>query len=114
MTDFWNTDWTAASPMFTPLYPCARHLPETGWPNTEILNEIANERDVRIVNAQGERVRFVPQTEKARTFEQGFEQRTFLSAEVMVRPLTWHDMFNALVWMTFPTAKAVINADRHV
>jgi hypothetical protein len=29
-----------------------------------------------------------------------------------VRPFDWHDLFNALVWMTFPTTKAVINA-RH-
>jgi len=31
---------------------------------------------------------------------------------VQLRPLDWHDLFNALVRMTFPTAKAVINA-RH-
>jgi hypothetical protein len=31
---------------------------------------------------------------------------------VQVRAFDWHDLFNALVWMTFPTAKAVINA-RH-
>ncbi len=29
-----------------------------------------------------------------------------------MRSLDWHDLFNALVWMTFPTTKAVINA-RH-
>lgn len=29
-----------------------------------------------------------------------------------MRPFDWHDLFNALVWMTFPTTKAVINA-RH-
>jgi hypothetical protein len=31
---------------------------------------------------------------------------------VQMRPLDWHDLFNALVWMSFPTTKAVINA-RH-
>jgi hypothetical protein len=58
------------------------------------------------------RVRFVPQAPKAQSFEAAFEPRAYLRGEVQVRPFDWHDLFNALVWVTFPATKAVINA-RH-
>ena len=110
MADFWTTDWLNQSDIFAPLRAVGRGLPEIGWPNTEILNELADHAG-RVVNAQGLRVRFVRQ-QKSNIFEEGFEQRAFLKGEVQVRPLDWHDLFNALVWITFPTSKAVINA-RH-
>jgi len=108
----WNLDWVSHSGMFTALRPAAKGLPEIGWPNVEVLNEMADGSGRRIVNARGQRIRFVEQDAKSGKFEDSFEPRTYLSGEVQVRPLSWHDLFNALVWMTFPTAKAVINA-RH-
>jgi len=57
-------------------------------------------------------VRFVSQAPKAQSIEASFEPRAYLRGEVQVRALDWHDLFNALVWMTFPATKAVINA-RH-
>lgn len=111
MADFWNTRWLNGSPMFAPLRSVGEHLPEIGWPNAELLNSLADDAG-RLVNAQGERIRFVSQAPKSRNFEDGFEPRTYLKAQVQLRALDWHDLFNALVWMTFPTTKAVINA-RH-
>ena len=52
------------------------------------------------------------QVGKPTCFEEQFEPRAFIRAEVLVRPQSWHDLFNALVWMTFPKTKALINA-RH-
>ena len=111
MTDYWNTDWLNRSGMFAPLHAAGSNLPQIGWPNPETLNALADGAG-RVVNAQGLRVRFVAQAAKSKEFGQGFEQRAFLKGEVQVRPLDWHDLFNALAWMTFPTTKAVINA-RH-
>ena len=112
MSDWWDLDWVSQSGMFAALRPVAKGLPEIGWPNVELLNAMADGCGRRIVNARGQRIRFVEQSSKSERFEDGFEPRTYLSGEVMVRPLNWHDLFNALVWMSFPTAKAVINA-RH-
>jgi hypothetical protein len=112
MADFWNTDWLTRSPIFGPLHPVASRLPAVGWPGLELLDALAENSHRRVVNAQGQRVRFVPQAPKSKVFEEGFEPRTFLRGEVQVRPFDWHDLFNALVWMTFPTTKAIINA-RH-
>ncbi|MGH8730168.1 MAG: DUF3025 domain-containing protein [Burkholderiales bacterium] len=112
MADFWNTDWLTRSEIFAPLRPVAAGLPAIGWPDLDLLNALAEDHGRRIVNAQGMRVRFVPQAPKSRSFEAAFEPRAYLGGEVQVRAFDWHDLFNALVWLTFPTTKAVINA-RH-
>lgn len=111
MADFWNTDWLTGSEMFAPLRAAGAKLPAIGWPDTNLLNALAADAG-RIVNARGQQLRFVGQARKPESFEESFEARTFLKGEVQVRPLDWHDLFNALAWMTFPTAKAAINA-RH-
>lgn len=111
MADFWNTGWLTGSEMFAPLRAAGSKLPAIGWPDPALLTALADDSG-RIVNARGQRLRFVAQAGKPESFEEGFEARAFLKGEVQVRPFDWHDLFNALVWMTFPTAKAVINA-RH-
>lgn len=112
MSDLWNTSWLTASEMFAPLRMAGAKLPEIGWPDPAVLNALAQERG-RIVNARGQQLRFIAQGRKAESFEEGFEARAYLKGEVQVRPVDWHDLFNALAWMTFPTAKAVINARHH-
>jgi hypothetical protein len=42
-----------------------------------------------------------------------YEKRAFETGQVVTRPDNAHDLFNALVWLTFPRAKAAINR-RHV
>lgn len=112
MADFWNTDWMNRSPMFAPLQPVAARLPAIGWPDPALLSALAEDSRRRVVNAQGQQVYFIPQAGKSKDFESGFEQRAYLAGAVQVRALDWHDLFNALVWISFPTTKAVINA-RH-
>ena len=111
MADYWNTDWLNRSDLFAPLRAVGARLPGIGWPNPDLLNALADDAG-RVVNAQGLRIRFVPPAPRSKDFQAGFEPRAFLKGEVQLRPLDWHDLFNALVWITFPTTKAVINA-RH-
>ena len=111
MADYWTTDWLNRSHMFAPLRAVGAGLPDVGWPNAELLNALADDAG-RVVNAQGLRVRFVAPAQDSKKIQDAFEPRAFLKGEVQLRPLDWHDLFNALVWMTFPTTKAVINA-RH-
>ncbi len=107
----WDREFAHRSPMFAPLQTLADKLPAIGWPNTEVLEHVAAETGRRIVNARGERLRFVPATQPAGAAD--FESATFFGGEVRVRPIEWHDLLNALVWMAFPAAKAALNA-RHV
>ncbi len=39
-----------------------------------------------------------------------YEQRIGLRGEVETRPDNWHDLFNALVWLTFPASKQALSA----
>ncbi|MGD8789909.1 MAG: DUF3025 domain-containing protein [Burkholderiales bacterium] len=108
----WSLEWIQRSPMFDPLAPVASRLPANNWPDIADLNAMPGISDGAIVNASGKPIHFVEQTGKATRFEDEFEPRTYLRGEVLVRRQSWHDLFNALVWMTFPRAKASINA-RH-
>jgi hypothetical protein len=108
----WTNEWITQSPMFAPLASIASRLPATDWPDVGALNALLDKLGGRVVNSNGRRIRFVPQTGKPNSFEEGFEPRAYVSGEVMMRPESWHDLFNALVWMTYPKTKAAINA-RH-
>ena len=66
-------------------------------------------KNLDITNARGRSISFVTQQSNGRFGLDRFEARTFFCGEVLVRPQNWHDLFNALVWMTFPKSKAVIN-----
>ena len=57
-------------------------------------------------------MRFVPHQHGKLSFEAQYEPRCYLNGEVSTRKHNWHDLFNALVWLTFPRTKAALNA-RH-
>ena len=57
-------------------------------------------------------MRFVAQESGKLPFEAQYEPRCYLKGEVPTRENNWHDLLNALVWLTFPKTKAVLNA-RH-
>ena len=55
-------------------------------------------------------LRFVPprgNTDRERRY---YELRIAQTGEIETRAENWHDLFNALVWIAFPDAKAAINA----
>jgi Protein of unknown function (DUF3025) len=56
---------------------------------------------------------FVPQRHGKLPFEAQYEPRCYLTGEVQMRAHDWHDLFNALVWLTFPKTKAVLNASHY-
>ncbi|HBZ18474.1 MAG TPA: hypothetical protein DEO41_03660 [Betaproteobacteria bacterium] len=88
------------------------NLNSSNWPTCQELNRLVAQQSAPIVNSNGADINFVPQLERPKVFEAGFEQRTFLTGEVQVRPQNWHDLLNALVWLLFPRSKAALNA-RH-
>jgi hypothetical protein len=63
-----------------------------------------------IVLQSGKQLVFVGQGTGKLGFESQYEPRGFLSGEVQTRENNYHDLFNALVWLTFPGSKAAINA----
>ncbi len=96
--------------MFEPLRPAGLSFSKLGdWPRLDELQSLLENSHPRIVNNRNISIRFVSQGTKPRTFEDKYEPRIYLKGEVPVRAESWHDLFNVLVWLTFPKSKATLN-----
>jgi len=93
----------AQRPLFAPLADLLRATSEL--PDCAALNRWA-EQCTRGESTSRSPVRFVvPDALPLR-----YEERIDLRREVVTRPDSWHDFFNALVWLRFPQTKAALNA----
>lgn len=92
---------------FSPLHPLIPLLPVSGFPSLAELNAMQGVQDILV--GQAARLKFVEQECGPLAFEAQYEPRCYLNGEVQTRQDNWHDFFNALVWLTFPKSKAVIN-----
>ena len=59
------------------LKECLRSLDPSDWPSCDALNNVLCERTANIVITNGIDLQFVPQEERPKSFETGFEQRAF-------------------------------------
>lgn len=112
MNPEWYKQALLKSPLFDPLRPVISCLGEGIFPTLQDCNALLAVRDAAITVHSGQALRFVPQQHGKLAFEAQYEPRCYLSGEVQMREHNWHDLLNALVWLTFPKAKAAINA-RH-
>lgn len=108
----WEPQSLLASPLFAALAAIIRQMPASRFPTLDDLNALLAVRQPAITVSHGHRIEFVPQARGRLAFEAQYEPRCHLSGEVQTRADNWHDLFNALVWLTFPRSKAAIN-DRH-
>ena len=92
------------NPLFFPLAPLLSRLPPQ--PDTAALAALLASHSVH--TDAGLPLRFVPPASDGL----GYEARIAARGEVDARPDNWHDWFNALVWLTYPKAKAALSA-RH-
>lgn len=98
------------SPLFRPLHPAIECLAADGFPSLQDCNALSASAAITVHD--GQPLRFVPQEYGRLPFEAQYEPRCYLKGEVQTRADNWHDLFNALVWLAFPKAKAAINV-RH-
>jgi hypothetical protein len=104
--DQWNSTFAAAhSPMLF-LREAAAGINGEDWPDLAMLQGLLDEAGVSV--ASGRPLRLVPAGGKA-----PYELRVYESAELECRERNWHDLFNVLVWLAFPKAKAALNARHH-
>lgn len=111
MTERWDPDFLARSPMFEPL---RAHAGAFGaqWPGLADLQRLLDARNPPVRTATGIPLQLVPQGRRNRALEEKHEARAFLAGELQVRERSWHDLFNLLAWLAFPRGKAALNA-RH-
>ncbi len=108
----WNKPALLQSPLFVPLHPLFSTLQDDYLPTLQACNVLLAEHRTGITVQQGLPLRFVTQALGKQGFESQYEPRCYLKGEVQMREANWHDLLNALVWLTFPKTKAAINA-RH-
>jgi Protein of unknown function (DUF3025) len=85
-----------------PLHECGGET----WPSLLTLNEIAAKRCT--VNANGRMIRFVAPADTTSSAMQ-YETSIAATGEIPTRG-NFHDLFNALQWLSFPALKSAINA----
>jgi hypothetical protein len=106
--DRWTPGFAGSSPMFAPF----ANLPlctMTQWPQLPDLQGLLDARDVRTASGRGVRLN-VQAIGDARL---PYERRLFESGEMGWRAQNWHDLFNVLVYATFPRMKSALNARHH-
>ena len=108
----WNPGFLARSPMFEPLRALGGALAVPEWPTRQALQDLLARGGDPVMTLSGLPVRLVPAGGRMRSFEERYEARIHLRGEMVFRDRNWHDLLNVLVWLTFPRAKAALNA-RH-
>ncbi|HWN30812.1 MAG TPA: DUF3025 domain-containing protein, partial [Burkholderiales bacterium] len=94
--------------MFEPLKPAGLGFSKlSNWPTVDDCQRMLAGKE--ITNAAGLPLRFVSQSARTGKPEDKYEARIYLQGEVQVRNENWHDLFNVLVWLTFPKSKAALN-----
>ena len=108
----WHPALLLQSPLFAPLHTVLANINNTDFPTITDCNALLAKQRPSIVTHTNLSLRFVTQQAGKLTFEQQYEPRCYLAGEVQMRANNWHDLFNVLVWLTFPKIKAALNA-RH-
>jgi hypothetical protein len=104
-------DWVGAAgrleaAIYAPLRGSISRLPVDRWPSHDDLNSLAT----GVFTSQGKPVRFIPPRDSTARDRTHYEAHIAATGEVETRADNWHDLFNALAWITYPQAKARINA----
>jgi hypothetical protein len=94
----------AASPLFRAVAPVLGELEWAGFPGLDALNRCSLARCCR---AAGHPLHFVPADPRAGAA--AYERSVYRHGKLGMRPGSWHDLFNALVWLSFPLAKTALN-----
>jgi len=111
-TPKWNKAVLLRSPLFAPLHPVLAELEAGDFPTLDDCNVLLAAHHLPITVRSGAPLHFVEQQSGKLPFEAQYEPRCYLTGEVQMRENNWHDLLNALVWLTFPKTKAMLNA-RH-
>jgi Protein of unknown function (DUF3025) len=101
--DLWSA--TLGAPIFDAVRDSLAHLAPGRFPGLEELNALSRPS---VVSGGGAPIRFVAPARGSQPSAQ-YEIRIYETGEVHTRPQSWHDLFNALVWLAFPKTKAVLN-----
>src|ERR1700694_1221533 len=93
-------------PIFAPLRAAIDRLAAERWPTHADLSAAAD----GVTTSRGRPLHFLAPRDHTDRERRYYELHIAQTGEVETRNANWHDLFNALVWIAFPRAKAAINA----
>jgi hypothetical protein len=94
------------APIFDGYRAYADWMLGAGWPSIDALNAKLGE----VVHAfGGQSLHFVPQTAHLLGDGLHYERRIFEQGAIATRAGSWHDLFNAMVWIEHARLKAALN-----
>lgn len=105
----WNKTFADSSALLATLRDATRKISLDDWPEISLLQDVVERAGIH--TASGLPLRLVP-PQTAGTAEP-YELRLYQQGELEFRERNWHDLLNLLVWLTFPRAKAALNAGHH-
>ena len=91
------------SPMFCSVETWLKRLAQDRFPSLDELNELVGPQ---VKSGAGMPVVFV---DAASAPGEAYESTILRTGRVPTRAENWHDLFNALAWLSFPQTKAVLN-----
>ena len=101
-SDKWNPHFLEGSRLFNYLKPVAdQYSSFSTWPTLKQLQQQFKQHDLDVTP--------VPQAERHENFSDHYEPRIYLKKELQTRAENWHDFFNAMIWLSFPQTKSVLN-----
>jgi len=111
--------WNIARIKTAPFYAALRLAQERlgspqAWPTLADYQRLLDNLPQPLRTASGKPLRVVAQAqEKPLDWRQGYEPRIYLQGALQTRLESWHDCFNLLTWISFPLAKAALNARQY-
>jgi len=101
--DQWDTSIFHTSPIIHQLSALTKHFSShSSWPTLSDYQTLFKLKKIGITP--------VAQSTIIESFEDQYEPRVYLKKELQTRTENWHDFFNAMVWMSFPQTKKILNS----
>ena len=99
-----NVHFDPALPYWQDILPFLNQLSGQGFPDFDRLSALLPKG----LQSHGRhRIRF---TDSRQLGDGGYEHRIYTTGQVSTRPDNWHDLFNSLIWMSFPRIKTAMNS----
>lgn len=104
-----------AVPLYAALQPALALCDwPAAWPGHARYQALLDGLPRPILSGGGQPLRVVEQAQRQPgDWRAGYEPRIYLRGELQTRPESWHDFFNLLTWISFPQAKAALNARQY-
>ena len=98
-----NSHFDPEAPYWRDFLPFLDQLAGPDFPTCPQLNALLPEG---LCSASGHTICFVASDQLA---DDAYEHRIYTTGQVSTRPGSWHDLFNALIWMRYPRIKTAMN-----